>query len=61
MLNEARTRQIAEGEVIKKVRDLDARLGEQKKQVEEKDKAIGEIEKQGKGYQKQHRKAVNRH
>ena len=50
-LNEARTRQIAEAEVLKKVRDLDARLGEQKKQVEEKVKAIGEAERQGRGYQ----------
>ncbi len=50
LLNEARTRQMSEGEVIKKVRDLDVRLGEQKKQLAEKDKAIGEIEKQGKGY-----------
>ena len=50
LLNEARTRQMSEGDVIKKVRDLDTRLGEQKKQLAEKDKAIGEIEKQGKGY-----------
>ena len=50
LLNEARARQMSEGEVIKKVRDLDARLGEQKKQLAEKDKAIGEIEKQGEGY-----------
>ena len=50
-LNEARTRQIAEAGVIKKVRELDARLGEQKKQVEEKVKAIGETERQGRGYQ----------
>jgi exonuclease SbcC len=49
-LNEARTRQAAAAEVIKKVRDLDARLGEQKRQVEEKGKAIGEIERQGRGY-----------
>jgi len=48
--NEARTRQVAEAEVIKKVRDLDVRLGEQKKQVEEKARAIAEIEEQGKGY-----------
>ena len=50
LLNEARTRQISEADVIKKVRDLDARLSEQKRQVEEKDKAIGEIEKQRKAY-----------
>ncbi|MCX5819008.1 MAG: AAA family ATPase [Deltaproteobacteria bacterium] len=49
-LNEARTRQAAEAEVIKKVRDLDVRLGEQKKQVEENARAIAEIEVQGKGY-----------
>jgi DNA repair protein SbcC/Rad50 len=50
-LNEARTRQAAEAEVIKKVRDLDARLGEQKKQVKERAKAIAEIEGRGRGYQ----------
>jgi len=49
-LNEARTRQMSEADVIKKVRDLDARLGEQKKQLGEKDKAIGDLEKQGKAY-----------
>jgi exonuclease SbcC len=53
MLNEARARQQSEGEVIKKVRDLDARLSEQKKQVEEKAKAIGDIEKQGRVYKSQ--------
>ncbi len=41
---------MSEGEVIKKVRVLDVRLGEQKKQLTEKDKAIKEIEKQGDGY-----------
>ena len=50
LLNELRARQMSEGEVIKKVRDLDVRLGEQKKQLAEKDKAMGEIEKQGEGY-----------
>jgi len=49
-LNEARTRQIAEAGVIKKVRELDARLSEQKKQVEEKARAIGEAERQGRGF-----------
>jgi exonuclease SbcC len=49
-LNEARTRQVAEAEIFKKVRDLDVRLGEQKKQVEEKAGAIAEIEVRGKGY-----------
>ncbi|MBN2438529.1 MAG: chromosome segregation protein SMC, partial [Deltaproteobacteria bacterium] len=50
LLNEARARQMSEREVIKKVRDLDARLGEQKKQLAGKDKTVGEIEKQGEGY-----------
>lgn len=50
LLNEARTRQMSEADVIKKVRELDTRLGEQKKQLAEKNKAIGEIEKQGKTY-----------
>ncbi|MHB9099026.1 MAG: AAA family ATPase, partial [Syntrophales bacterium] len=48
LLNEARTRQIAEGAVIKKVRDLDVRLDEQGKQIAEKTKTIAEIEKQAK-------------
>ena len=52
LLNEARTRQMSETDVIKKVRDLDTRLGEQKKQLAEKNKAIGEIEKQGKDYRR---------
>ena len=50
-LTEARTRQVAEAEVLKKVRELDARLGEQKKQVEEKVKAIGDVERQGRSLQ----------
>ena len=50
LLNEARTRQTAEGEVIKKVRDLDVRLDEQGKQLAEKAKAIAECEKQAKTY-----------
>jgi DNA repair protein SbcC/Rad50 len=50
LLNEARARQKSEGDVIKKVRDLDTRLSEQEKQLAEKDRALGEIEKQGKGY-----------
>ncbi|HBB18564.1 MAG TPA: chromosome segregation protein SMC [Syntrophus sp. (in: bacteria)] len=49
-LNEARARQHAEGEVIKKVRDLDTRLGIQKKQGEEKDNAIADVERQTKAY-----------
>ena len=53
LLQEARARQMAEGEIIKKVRDLDTRLGEQKKNLAEKDKAIGVIEKQEKDYQRQ--------
>jgi exonuclease SbcC len=50
LLHEARARQMSEGDVIKKVRNLDTRLGEQKKQLAEKDKAISEIKKQGEGY-----------
>lgn len=49
-LREARTRQRSEADVFKKVRDLDARLGERKKQLEEKDQAIGEVEKQENAY-----------
>ena len=56
-LNEARARQQAEGEVIKKVRDLDTRLGEQKKQGEEKDKAIADAERQSKGLSKPDRRS----
>jgi DNA repair protein SbcC/Rad50 len=50
LLNEARARQASEAEVIKRVRDLDARLSEQRRQLDEKMKAIGEIETQGKAY-----------
>jgi exonuclease SbcC len=50
-LTEARTRQQAEMEVIKKVRDLDTRLGEAKKQGEEKGRSITDAEKQGNAYQ----------
>ena len=49
LLNEARARQLSQRDVIKKVRDLDTRMGEQRKQLADKDKAIGEIEKQGEG------------
>ncbi len=49
-MGEARKQQQSEAEVIKKVRDLDARLSEQKKQIEEKDKSISSAEKQGKAY-----------
>ncbi len=50
LLSEARTRQTSEGEVIKKVRDLDVRLDEQGRQITEKNRAISEIEKQAKTY-----------
>ena len=50
LLNEARTRQLSEGEVIKKVRDFDVRLDEQSKLFAEKTKAIAESEKQAKTY-----------
>ncbi|PKN32893.1 MAG: chromosome segregation protein SMC [Deltaproteobacteria bacterium HGW-Deltaproteobacteria-19] len=50
LLNEIRRRQAAEAEVIRSVRDLDARLGEQKKQLEEKTKAIVESETQAGSY-----------
>ena len=50
-LVEARARQQAEREVIKKVRDLDTRLGEYKKQGEEKDRVIAEANRQVKAYQ----------
>jgi exonuclease SbcC len=53
LLNGARTTQMSEADVFKKVRDLDARLGEQKKQIEEKDRTIGEVEKQGIAYKSQ--------
>ncbi len=55
LLNAARTRQAAEGEVIKKVRDLDVRLDEQIKQLAEKNRAIGEIDKAGEELRKQNR------
>jgi len=49
-LNEAREKQRAEADVIKKVRDLDTRLSEQKRQLEEKDKSVSAILKQRTGY-----------
>lgn len=49
-LNAARDKAIAEAEIIKKVRECDARLGEKQKQIEEKDRAIEANEKQGKEY-----------
>jgi len=50
LLTEARTRQMSEGEIIKRVRALDVRLDEQSKQLAEKDRTIGQIEKQAQGY-----------
>jgi exonuclease SbcC len=49
-LSDARSRQAAQAEVIKKVREEDARLGEQKKQLEEKDKALAEAGRQSGEY-----------
>jgi exonuclease SbcC len=51
-LNAARDKEIAEAEIIKKVRECDARLGEKRKQVEEKNRAIEANERQGKEYKK---------
>jgi len=53
LLREARAGQASAAEVIKRVRDLDARLGEQKKQLDEKIKAIDEIGTKRKSYQSQ--------
>jgi exonuclease SbcC len=50
LLNEARARQASEAEILKRVRDLDARLSEQQRQLDEKIKAIGEIETRGKAH-----------
>ena len=49
-LDEARKRQQSEADVIKKVRDLDARLNEQKKQIDERAQAITAAENQGTVY-----------
>ena len=49
-LNEARKRQLSEADLIKKVRDLDARLSEQQKQIAIKDKSILDTEKEGSAY-----------
>ncbi|MDD5723741.1 MAG: AAA family ATPase [Syntrophales bacterium] len=46
LMGEARKQQQSEADVIKQVRDLDARLSEQKKQIEEKDRSLSGIEKQ---------------
>jgi len=50
-LKSVRDRQLAESDVIKKVRELDARIREQKRQLGEKDKALADIGEQEKGYQ----------
>jgi exonuclease SbcC len=52
-LKETRARQQSEGDIIKKVRDLDVRLAGQKKQIIEKDEAAGNAEKQGEDYKKE--------
>ena len=49
-LRDGRTRQQSEGDVIKKVRELDVRLEGQKRQIEGRRKAIGEDELQGKAH-----------
>jgi len=49
-LNAEKSRQAAEADVIRKVRELDALLGEKKKQTAEKETMIGAGEKQAKGY-----------
>ncbi|MBA4416784.1 MAG: chromosome segregation protein SMC [Syntrophus sp. (in: bacteria)] len=49
-LKDGRTRQMAEALVIRKVRELDARLEEQKKQLDEKQKTIEDGETQKKTY-----------
>ncbi len=51
-LLEARNRQVAEGLVIKKVRELDARLQEKRKQLIDKEKGIKAAAEQGRGYGK---------
>lgn len=50
-LKAARDRRDVEDHVIKKVRDLDTRIGEQKKQGDTKDRAIAAAEKQRAAYQ----------
>jgi DNA repair protein SbcC/Rad50 len=47
----ARQKQQAEANIIKKVREMDARLSEQKKQINEKEKAINAAAGQAKTYQ----------
>jgi exonuclease SbcC len=49
-LNDARSQQSAEADIIKKVREQDARLNEQKKQLEEKDKEQEKADRQSKEY-----------
>ncbi len=50
LLKETKARQVNEAEVIRRVRDLDARLREQKRQLDEAMKAIGEVGAQGEAY-----------
>ncbi len=57
-LERTRGRQLAEGSVIKKVRELDARIHEQNRQLEEKDRVLADGYKQGKGYRLEVEKEV---
>ena len=50
-LNEVKARQASGSGVIRNVRELDIRIGEQKRQLEEKDKALAEITEQKKVYE----------
>ncbi len=49
-LNEVKAKQASEAEILRKVRELDARIGEQKNQLAEKDSAILEIGKHKEGF-----------
>jgi DNA repair protein SbcC/Rad50 len=51
LLQESKTRQAAEAETLKKVRELDARLAEKKKQIDEADKALAGMGRQVKSFQ----------
>ncbi|HNT57029.1 MAG TPA: AAA family ATPase [Syntrophales bacterium] len=49
-LGEERARLASQGEIIRRVRDLDARLGERKRQLDETGRAVLDLEKQEKAY-----------
>lgn len=57
-LREAQERQLAAGEIMKKVRELDARRAELAKQAAEQEQAIRQVERQGEEYGKRREEII---